>query len=175
MQAEFWTTSGSDIWRVKERRVFDFKNLETGEVVTSDNVTEIMEKKFQPVTMPQIKKRKASTRQSTKASKSSGPGRRAKSKYKGVSDSKTPGKFRVQFYDKELKKNIGLGTFDSELLAAAAYQERAGNKKEAKRLRNEYEEGDCRPEVTEPKDVHKRMFEEDVPITSGPGEYSSED
>ena len=38
--------------------------------------------------------------------------------------------------------------FESELLAAAAVQEAMGNKEEAKRLRNEYEEGDRRPEVT---------------------------
>jgi len=104
---------------------------------------DIIDTGFMPVAMPNIKKPKVKkVKPSTKLSKSSRRGPRAKSKYKGVSPAKTPGKFRVQFWDKVTNTNIGLGTFDSELLAAAAYEERAGNHKEAKRLRNEYQEGD---------------------------------
>jgi len=51
MTAEFWTTNGGDIWRMKERRVFDFTNMDTDEVVTCD----VIDARFLPVTMPQIK------------------------------------------------------------------------------------------------------------------------
>ena len=59
MVAQYWTITGSDIWELEERRVFDFKNLNTGEVVTCDNVTEVKGEKFLPVTMPKVKKQKA--------------------------------------------------------------------------------------------------------------------
>lgn len=140
MTAQYWTTDGSDIWRLNERRIFNFENLDTKEVVSCECVADITDKNFTPVVMPDVKSTK--TPKVKKTARSSRRGPRAKSNYKGVSPSKTPGKFRVQFYDKKNKKNIGLGTFNSELLAAAAYQERAGNFKDARRLRNEHEEGD---------------------------------
>ncbi len=141
MTAKYWTKDGEVMCRLSVRTVFDFTNLDTNEVVTLDNMHDIIDAKFLPVVMPNFKRTKVK-KKTLKAVKSSRRGPRAKSKYKGVSPSKTPGKFRVQFFDKKNKKNIGLGTFDSELLAAAAYQERAGNHKEARRLQNEYEEGD---------------------------------
>lgn len=163
MTADYWTITGFDIWRMDERPVFDLKNLNTGQVVTCSNITEVKEQKFVPVPMPKIKttKRKI-TNQKVKTTKS-----RGKPKYKGVSKSKD--KFRAQFWDKVLNKVVHLGTFDSELLAAAAYQEHIGNIKEAKRLRNEYEEGDCRPEV--PDVVHKKIFQEDKSL----GQFQSEE
>lgn len=167
MTAQYWTITGHDMWRMDKREVFDFKNLQTDEIVTIRTVTEVKEKGLLPVTMPQIKprtpkvkKKKIKTMKSTKSSRR---GPRSLSNYKGVSPSKTKGKFRVQFYDKKKKTNIGLGTFPSELLAAEAYQEHIGNHKEAKRLRNEYQEGNGQPEISEPNVVHKKMFKEDKP------------
>lgn len=63
------------------------------------------------------------------------------SQYKGVKKSKKPyadgrDRFEVSFYNKQTQKLKYLGSFDNELLAAATYQERAGNKDEAKRLRS---------------------------------------
>jgi len=198
IKAKYWTTNGKDIWGVKERRVFEFKNLETGKAVTCDCVIDVMDHGFLPVIMPKDKKvkvkkvkvKKAKDKnakaekvkaekvkaENAKAKKAKVKKRsiekaekisrrpRTRSKYKGVSPSKTPGKFRVQFWDG--KKNIYLGSFDSELLAAAKYQDHIGNHKEAKRLRNEYEEGDRRPEAPETEVIHKKMFPEDRPLTS---------
>ena len=185
IKAKYWTTNGKDIWGVKERRVFEFKNLETGKAVTCDCVIDVMDNGFLPVTMPKVKAKKVKDKK-VKVKKAKAKNAKAKkvkvkkrsiekaekisrrprtrSKYKGVSPSKTPGKFRVQFWDG--KKNIYLGSFDSELLAAAKYQDHIGNHKEAKRLRNEYEEGDRRPEAPETEVIHKKMFPEDRPLTS---------
>ena len=63
-----------------------------------------------------------------------------KSKYKGVRVNKTPyadgrTRYEAQHYDPATKKVKFLGCFDDELLAAAAFQEDAGNKDEAARLR----------------------------------------
>lgn len=167
MTAQYWTITGFDMWRLDERNVFDFKNLNTGEVVTCTCVTEAKEHKFLPVTMPKVKGtkvKKQKVKKATKkpkAEKSLRRGPRALSKYKGVSPDKTPGKFRVQYWDSKKKRNIYLGTFDGELLAAAAYEEHIGNHKEARRLRNEYQEGNCQPET------------EDVP--TNPGQFPSEE
>lgn len=153
MTAKFWTKTGEDIWTLEEKRVFDFKNLETGETVTCEGTTNVLLSDFVPVIMPKAKKKtppapstKRSAEKPTSAKKKTASRRGAKSKYKGVSPSRTSGKFRAQFCDK--KKIKHLGTFESELLAAAAVQEALGNHEEAKRLRNEYEEGDRRPETT---------------------------
>jgi len=179
MTAQYWTITGYDMWMLNKREVFDFKNLTTDEVITCGSATEVNDQKFLPVTMPKVKKTKTKvkkhavkkTTKKPKAEKSSRRGPRARSKYKGVSPSKTAGKFRAAFWDKE-KGNVYLGTFNSELLAAAAYEEHIGNKKEAKRLRNEYEEGNCRPEASEPNVVHKNIFPEDTP--KDPGQFPSE-
>jgi len=67
-----------------------------------------------------------------------GPRKQA-SKYKGVSLTKMKAdgtqKFRVQFWDGPKKRNIPLGAYESELEAAAVYQDYAGNKAEAQKLR----------------------------------------
>ncbi len=64
--------------------------------------------------------------------------RNQNSRYKGVSLNKPKKdgtqKFRVQFWNGKLKKNIPLGTFNSELKAAAVYQDHIGNKDEAAKL-----------------------------------------
>ena len=140
MTAKYWTKTGADIWSVAERRVFDFKNLETDEVVSCDCVADVMSHGLVPVIMPKVKNQKTSKK--LKVEKSSRRGPRAKSNYKGVSPAKTPGKFRAHFWDKGKNKNIYIGTYDSELLAAAAYAEHIGNYEKAKRLLNEYQEGD---------------------------------
>lgn len=44
-------------------------------------------------------------------------------------------KFKTSWWNGKTKKNIYLGTYDSELIAAAAYQDRLGNKAEAAKLR----------------------------------------
>lgn len=150
MTAQYWTTTGYDIWEMKERIVYDLTNLTTDEVVTCDSI----DAKFKAVIMPKIKRPQVSTAPTSKKKKvARSSSTSKKSKHKGVTLSKTPGKFRVQFWDKKKNKNIYLGTFDSELMAAATYQEHIGNKKEARRLRNEYEEGDRQQEV-----VHERIF-----------------
>jgi len=149
MTAKYWTTNGEDIWMMTERRVFDFKNLETGDVVTCGNSREVMDANLVPVAMPDIKTKKVSTETpaeiSTVSESPSRRGQRSKTRHKGVSPAVTQGKFRAQFWDKKKNKNIYLGTFDSELLAAAAVEEHKGNKKEAIRLLNEHQEGDPAP------------------------------
>ena len=140
MKAKYWTITGEDIWTVNELRVFEFKNLITGKVESYQSVTEITRRGLVPVTMPVIKPKEKD--QTPARSARSGP----KSKYKGVSKAIKSGKFRAQFWDKEKNKNKYLGTFDSELEAAAAYQEHIGCHKEARRMLNEYQEGNCGPE-----------------------------
>ena len=134
MAAKFYTKNGDDIWRLKERIVYDFKNLETGQVVTCQTMKETL--CFEPVIMTKPKSR-AAKRKTERKKRAVG---KVKSRYKGVS--KVGKKWRTQVYDKILQRNIHLGTFEAELLAAAAYQDCIGNEKEARRLRNEYEEGD---------------------------------
>lgn len=147
MTAKYWTRTGEDIWSVTERRVFDFKNLETGEVISCQSVTEVTGHGLVPVTMPAIKTKPKE--------KSQSPARRGpKTKYKGVSPAKKAGKWRVCFWDKETNRSKYIGTFNSELQAAAAYEDHIGNHKEAQRLLNEYQEGNCGPEVLEPQEVN---------------------
>lgn len=61
------------------------------------------------------------------------------SKFKGVTKARPKkdgtGKYLASFWDGTKQKNICLGTFDNELLAAAAVAEHKGDKDEAKRLR----------------------------------------
>lgn len=89
--------------------------------------------------------------------------RKGKSNYKGVS--RLGKKWRAQVYDKVLGKSVHLGSYDSELLAAAAYQEHIGNKKEAKRLRNEYKEGNCMPERHDDADTSEKIEQLKGPVT----------
>lgn len=179
MIAQYWTITGYDMWRLDEKTVFDLKNLNTGEVVTYNSITDVKEQKFLPVTMPKPKTRRSKAkvtkkRTKTKTKKGAEKAPRGKSKYKGVSPLKTPGKFRAMIWDAKTKKVKHLGTFESELLAAAAVQEFLGNKKESRRLRNEYEEGNCWPEAPEPDVVHKRIFPEEEPLVSDLGRFPSE-
>jgi len=63
------------------------------------------------------------------------------SQFKGVKKSKKPyadgrDRFEVNYHNPETKKIEYIGCFDDEYLAAAAYQDRSGDKAEAQRLRN---------------------------------------
>jgi len=149
MKALYWTTNGIDMWRVAERRVFEFKNLDTGKVVRCGGAAGVIDAKFVPVTMPDIRRRpagpetKAKTEGAEKNTAGTGKASRKKSNYKGV---RCEGrKYSGQYWDKKEHKLKYLGMFEDELLAAAAVQEAAGNKKEAMRLREEYAEGDGLP------------------------------
>jgi len=68
-----------------------------------------------------------------------GPRKKA-SQYKGVSrDSPRKDgsrKWRAQYWDGKKQKPVSLGMFETELLAAAAYQDHAGNKAKAAEYRN---------------------------------------
>jgi len=68
-----------------------------------------------------------------------GPRKKA-SKFKGVSRDgpRKDGsrKWRAQYWDGKKQKPVSLGMFETELLAAAAYQDHDGNKAEAARLRS---------------------------------------
>jgi len=91
--------------------------------------------KKKPVRGP-CKKRAYKTKQSGKCRS-----RVKSSQFKGVKKSKKPyadGRdcYEANYYNAETKKAEFLGCFDNEYLAAATYQERAGNKEEAQRLRN---------------------------------------
>lgn len=158
MTALYWTKTGKDIWKLSEEKFFVLKNMETQEYTVAQNISELSE--FEPVNMPVINKpAQKKKRTPQKAAKAD----RKKSKYKGVS--RIGKKWRAQIHDKIKNKNIHLGVFVSELLAAAAYQEYIGNTKEAKRLRNEYEEGDRMPE---PPDYSKEQPDTvNVKVTGG--------
>jgi len=143
---QYWSMTGHDIWQLNNP-VCELKNLITGEVMQLNVSIPV---RFKPVIMPKIKKEQKKTAKKKKERKKSvektkkdkGPTvkkRRKSSKYRGVT-SASKGKFRVQYWDPVLGKNVGLGTFDSELLAAAAYQKRKGNHKEATRLLDKYHE-----------------------------------
>jgi len=64
-----------------------------------------------------------------------------RSEYAGVVRAAS-GRFYASYWSRASNKQISLGTFEYELLAAAAVQEAKGNHKEAMRLRNEHQEGD---------------------------------
>jgi len=64
-----------------------------------------------------------------------------RSEYAGVVRADS-GRFYASYWSRAANKQVSLGTFEYELLAAAAVQEARGNHKEAMRLRNEHQEGD---------------------------------
>jgi len=66
----------------------------------------------------------------------------------GYSDGRS--KFRATFRNPETKKQEVLGHFDNEYLAAAKYQERAGNLTEARRLYDLAEQANNNPDRTKP-------------------------
>jgi len=163
MTALYWTITGFDIWRLDEVTTIKLKNLNTGEELKCETITDVREQKFHPVTMPKVNKKKAAAPKKEKAGKAKSAKKRKykiaesdkkKSKYKGVR--RTGKKFSGQYWDGKKKRLIHLGTFEAELLAASAVQEALGNKAEAKRLRNEYEEGDRSPEPEET--LHKNIL-----------------
>ena len=143
MTAKYWTKTGEDMWVMTERTVFDFRNSETGDVETLHHMPAIKDAGFLPVKviMPTVKQNKTPKVKKKTAKKAEKSLRRGpKSKYKGV---KAQGKkFMAQCWDKKNKKLKYLGMFESELIAAATVQEAKGNSREARRLRNEHEEGD---------------------------------
>jgi hypothetical protein len=138
MTAKYWTKDGEVMCRLSVRTVFEFKNLDTDEVLTLDNMHDVIDAGFLPVTMPKVKKAKKQTK-ANKETTAKTSKRVKTSKYKGVSFEKKTGKWKASYWDGN--KPVYLGTFDYELLAAAAYQEKIGDPKEAKRLWNEHEEG----------------------------------
>ena len=141
MTAQYWTITGYDIWRLEKREVFEFKNLNTGEKFRCDNVTEVKDAKLLPVTMPKPRPAEPKVIDPPPEKPTEEKPAKKKSKYKGVVCYPN-GKFYAQYWSSAARKIISLGTFDYELLAAAAVLEAKGDKEGARRLRNEYEEGD---------------------------------
>ena len=151
----FFTHDGSDIWKncqVRTVRQVLLKNLDTGD----ECIALVGDDAFTAVKMPDIKApntpkpekpdtkpeqpvnnaRKSHKSKSTSKKKTS---KRNTSQYKGVERLKPNKsgqvKFKVSWWDGKTKKNIYLGTYDSELIAAAAYQDYIGNEAEAAELR----------------------------------------
>jgi hypothetical protein len=106
---------------------------------------------FKPFIQNQITVERPATKQKRPDKKAGQGGTRRKdstSQFRGVREDKrgySDGrrKWVVNYYNPEIQKVEYLGSFDNEYLAAATYEERAGNKAEAARLRamvKEYEE-----------------------------------
>ncbi len=136
-EIKFFTKTGDDIWKIEGVSVV-LRNMETGRTVT----VEKGDKEYFPIFMPVIEKPEAKTK--NKKTKIAKARKGNKSKYKGVKQAAS-GKFRAQYWDNKKKKVTGLGTFDDELLAAAAVQKALGNYGAAHRLMEEYQEGDGTP------------------------------
>jgi len=156
-EIKFFTTDGSDVWVFEKLRlVVDLRNAATGETVTCEKgdprfrpaEIRVAENKIRANKKAEVKK-KSPVRNKTAAE--SKPRRSKTSKFKGVGKNKD-GKFVATYWDGARKKAVHLGVFKGELLAAAAYQEHIGKKKEADRLREEHQEGDGPPE---PDSKHK--------------------
>jgi len=144
MTAKFWTITGHDMWRAEERKVIDFTNLNTDEVVRCEN---IIDAKFKAVIMPtcppdkplgrrEVRKSKKAKTATQKADKQTAGKKKAakaprKSEFKGVRPSGS--KFTAQYWDGKKVKH--LGTYVVEELAAAAVQDQLGNTQEGIRLR----------------------------------------
>jgi hypothetical protein len=151
MTAQFWTRTGKEVFVLEEIMTYRLKNYVTGETILLENTSEISEKKFLPMIVANIKtgrkkKRPVQTgKKKIKKPKDSATKKsiinRTKNKYKGVRTF-GPGKFGAQYYDKDKKKVIHIGTFKDELLAAAAVQQKLGNLEEARRLLKEYKKDD---------------------------------
>jgi hypothetical protein len=194
---KFFTTNGTDIWRVKSVSTFTLVqliNCETGGAASA-RVGEKSEGGFVPVRMPKVKnerdagrvtktKKKTGKKKKTKAGKTaksaskSGrgvrPGGKASSQYLGVTVKKNKaGKKRFYAQSNRGGKYARLGAHDVEELAAAAVQEHLGNAEEATRLRmlakKKQGTGQTKAPASKKKDgvEHRRMFPEDEPI-SGP-------
>ncbi len=58
MTAKYWTKDGEVICKLITKTVFEFTNLDTDEVVTLDNMHDIIDTGFLPVPMPKVKKKK---------------------------------------------------------------------------------------------------------------------
>jgi hypothetical protein len=142
MTAQFWTRTGKEVFVLEEIMTYRLKNYVTGETILLENTLEISEKKFLPMMVANIKtgrKKKRSVQTGKKKIKKLNNS--TKNKYKGVRTF-GPGKFGAQYYDKDKKKVIHIGTFKDELLAAAAVQQKLGNLEEARRLLKEYKKDD---------------------------------
>lgn len=163
-KTKFFTTNGTDIWKITHIRtvtVVELASCETGQTGTI-RLGEQSSIGFVPVIMPKIKRQKSEIRSQrsevrnqksekkkektgeagAKAGKTSTPGRgrgagkNAKSKYLGVRV-KTRAYGRKKYTAQVVRngKYTGLGTYNTEEDAAAAVQEHLGNTEEAARLR----------------------------------------
>ena len=143
----FFTHDGTDIWKncqVRTVKQVLLKNLDTGD----ECVAVVGDDAFTAVKMPEIKdppkpqkpdtkpEQPANKHKSTSTKKKSN---RHTSRYKGVERLKPNKsgqvKFKASYWDGNHKKNIYLGTHESELIAAAFYQDHIGNKERAAELR----------------------------------------
>ena len=148
-KTKFFTTDGTDIWyvrSVKTMTAIRMENTSTGEL---EDVIAGDDSRFEPcrvVIDKPAERKKAMTKTAPTASQtkltsggSKKSGSKSKSKYKGVCPTRPMKdgtfKWRAQFWDGKKNKLIGLGQFDTEELAAAAYADYKGDKAEAQRLR----------------------------------------
>jgi len=147
----FFTMTGYDVWAVVAvKTMVDLRNATTGEKVTIEKgdgrfkpaEIRIAEHKIRANKKAEVKKKSPVQ---NKPDAESSPHRKKTSEYKGVSKNKD-GKFSAAYWDGANKKPVHLGVFRDELLAAAAFQDHIGNKKEAEKLRADYQEGDGLPE-----------------------------
>ena len=114
-----------------------------------------------PVIIPEqpiLRSRSVGSKAKTKKTSTGKITRSKKSKYKGVSPIKLKsGEFRyiVVKWNGKTRKNERLGAYDSELLAAAAYEAHVGNIIEARRLRKQDEK--IRNTPVNPADLQEQI------------------
>jgi len=151
----FFTHDGTDIWKncqVRTVRQVLLKNLDTGDeciaVVGDDAFTAVKmpdikapntPRPQKPDTKPEQPVNNAHKSHKSKSTSKKKTSNRNTSQYKGVERLKPNKsgqvKFKVSWWNAKTKKNIYLGTHDSELIAAAAFQDHIGNKAEVAKLR----------------------------------------
>ena len=155
-KTKFFTTDGTDIWyvrSVKTMTAIRMENTSTGEL---EDVIAGDDSRFEPcrvvIDKPAVERR---------GSKKSGS--KSKSKYKGVCPTRPMKdgtfKWRVQFWDSKKNKLIGLGQFENEELAAAAYADYKGDKAEAQRLRGLAKQVENNPDKSAKKTKRKMAWE----------------
>jgi len=152
---QFFTTNGTDFWRnVQVRTVTQvmLKNIETSAkcicTVGADEPwvavimpeTKAAKPAAKSVRGPYNKRAVITARKPSKSNNKKKTSNRKTSQYKGVERLKPNKsgqvKYKTSYWEGKTKKNIYLGTYDSELEAAAACQDHIGDKDEAARLRS---------------------------------------